>query len=229
MSIIDDAEVQFDAGGRAFAPLDNFAGSKLLTKEWSQNDPDGQDFVQRFNTPANIEKMASVLRLHDMPVSSQNLSWVFQRLRDSGLVTPRPATVPTNRAGKPLTQAQIKWQEYREFSEAHSMKDVRARMSTDPGYAAFVTKQREREFEGVGDDLSAVNPHIGEQPRTSEAAVNVAASKAGLTVAELQAWVKNYNDTPASRVRFLLGRGSNPTGYSQYEKSYQAAIAAGLI
>ncbi len=144
--------VKWDAAGNPYAELENYEGGKTLMKEWLTNDPTGQDFAERFNTPASIEKITEVLELHSMKVSSANLSWVFERLKDSGqLTSPAIPTVSLTRAGTPMTQAQQTWSEYRTFSETHSMDEVRNRMRVDAGYRNFVSKNNERSWEHAGD------------------------------------------------------------------------------
>jgi hypothetical protein len=146
-------------------------------------------------------------------------------------VEPAPVveSIPLRKDGNPMTESQQRWSEYRIFSESHSMKDVRERMRIDPGYASFVVKNREREFESVGDSVVPQNPHLVPAEDLSQASVKEIAAKAGLLVPQIHEWVKTYNSTSVSQVRSLRSAASNPLGYEQYEKSFQAAIAAGLI
>jgi hypothetical protein len=226
--------IQWDQGGRPFAALDDFEASHDLSKEWITNDADGQEFAVKYNSPPNVERLAEVLELHGMAVSSQNLSWCYRRLRDSGQLaaprTPVEPDVPRDRNSKHLSDAQQRWAEMTQFSNEKSMRDINARKQKDPIFADFIRTNIRREMtQEIDGDCRPFNTHLNPQAQPSEAAVNVAASQAGLTVAELQAWAKTYILTSSSQVRLLRGRGANPTGYAQYEKSYQAAIAAGLV
>jgi hypothetical protein len=143
--------------------------------------------------------------------------------------TPVAEPIPLRNDGNQMTQSQQRWSEYRIFSESHSMKEVRERMRVDSGYASFVMKNREREFQSVGDSLVPQNPHLAPAEDISQASVKALAAKAGLLVPQLLEWAKTYNSTSANQVRSLRSAASNPIGYEQYEKSIQAAIAAGLI
>jgi hypothetical protein len=144
--------VLWDKAGNAYAQLENFEGSKAVMKSWLQNDPDGIEFAAQFSTEASIEKIYEQLVFHDLAVSNDNLTFCYRALRDSGqLVAPTPPVVQVTRAGVSMTEAQIKWSEYRTFSETHSMDEVRRRVRTDAGFASFVRKNYEREFEQAGD------------------------------------------------------------------------------
>jgi hypothetical protein len=140
-----------------------------------------------------------------------------------------PEPVPTDRNGRPLSASQIAWGEMARWSETASQSQRKERMRTDPAYRNFVEKNRAREFEGVGDSVVPMNPHLIPSEDPSQATVKAIAAKAGLLVPQLLDWVKGYNATPSSQVRSLRSAASNPLGYEQYEKSFQAAIAAGLI
>jgi hypothetical protein len=67
-----------------------------------------------------------------------------------------------------MTDAQIKWSEYRIFSETHSMDDVRSRVRSDADFASFVRKNYEREFEQVGDAATILGTTVeGRVPTVS--------------------------------------------------------------
>lgn len=117
--------------------------------------------------------------------------------------------------GKPLSEAQIRWSEYRKFAESHSMKECRERSRTDAGFASFVEKNLQREMAGgVGDEGQNLNA----RPQTTKQ-----------ITPELQAWAIEYRNTPNQRVRQLCRADFNPAGYIAYIDNLNAAIAAGLI
>lgn len=73
------------------------------------------------------------------------------------LVEPEEDTRPRDRNGRLLTDAQIKWSEYRQFAETASMAEINLRKQQDPGFANFVRKNMEREMGGgVGDAVTPV-------------------------------------------------------------------------
>jgi hypothetical protein len=139
-----------------------------------------------------------------------------------------PAAVDKN--GRPLTDSQKAWSEYRTFSETHSMKEVRDRMRVDPGYASFVNTNREREMNvPIDGDVRPFNTHLLPKKELSSDAVRGIAAKASLLLPDLKKWVIEYHKTPAARVRALRSPGSNPMGFEAYNQAFDAACAANLI
>ena len=73
------------------------------------------------------------------------------------LVEPEEDVRPRDRNGRLLTEAQVKWSEYRQFAETASMAEISLRKKQDPGFANFVRKNLEREMAGgVGDAVTPV-------------------------------------------------------------------------
>ena len=74
-------------------------------------------------------------------------------LVDSGTLRPRdipvneelsesePDTRPRDKNGKLLNESQLRYREYRQFSETASMAEINKRRQSDPGYASYVRKQ----------------------------------------------------------------------------------------
>jgi hypothetical protein len=109
------------------------------------------------------------------------------------------------------------------------MRDINERKRTDPKFASFVRTNLQREMNDtpVADSMVPNNPHLLPKQELSDDALRGAAAKASLLLPQLEVWVAEYTTTPSSRVRFLRSV-ANPF-YEQYEKSFQAAISAGLI
>jgi hypothetical protein len=164
--------IQWDQGGRPFATLDDFEGSKDLTVDWIKNDPAGKDFAAKYASPSNVDRLAEVLELHGMVVSSQNLSWVFFRLRDSGQLTvPQAAVepdVPRDRHGRALSAAQIAWGEMVRWSDSASSKQIEERRQTDPAYRQFFLTNLKNEMNQPIDG-AAIEPTLGPAPYVDEA------------------------------------------------------------
>ena len=79
----------------------------------------------------------------------------------------------------------------------------------------------------IDGDVRPFNPYLTPSKAPSDSDVRGIAAKASLLVPDLEKWAAEYTTTPSSRVRFLRST-ANPF-YEQYEKSFQAAISAGLI
>ena len=128
----------------------------------------------------------------------RNLTHALTLLIDSGeikrrdfvkatqLAEPEEDTRPRGRDGKPLTDAQLKWQEYRTWSETASSSEVSRRKQSDPGYAAYVRKALQAEMsQPIGD---AVTP-AGDPEKKSKANT------------ELLDFVQKYNRTPSDALK----------------------------
>ena len=107
-------------------------------------------------------------------ISSRHLQHALTLLIDSGEIQPRVAAQatqleepevdnrPRGRDGKVLTDSQLKWQEYRTWSETANSSERKLRLQSDPGFAAFVRKAYQAEMNVEID--GAVTP-VG-QPTT---------------------------------------------------------------
>ena len=172
-----------------------------------------------------MDAIIDQFELHKYRVSLRNLDWVFTQLKNSGkLITAEAAeaaaqaaaeaSLPRDKHGRPLTEAQQRWSEYRVFSESHTMDQCRARARTDAGYASFMKTnyQREGVQHGEGTILNA-----SRETPTSD------------TPADLLAWVREYLKTPADQVRKLRRTDTNPLGYQEYSRMFELAASKNLI
>jgi hypothetical protein len=145
-----------------------------------------------------------------------------------GALTPKPAEPSTAQAqitdepardsrGHLLGDSQIKWQEYRKYSESHSSQDCKNRARVDSGYASFVKKNLEREAQ--------------ETPSTQFTIAGQPPSKPNVTgvTTELIAWANEYKRTSTDQVRKFRNPSINPLGCAAYEANLNAAIVANLI
>jgi hypothetical protein len=125
--------------------------------------------------------------------------------------------VPRDKNGRPLSEAQIRWSEYRQFTETHSSQDCKNRAKADVGFASFLRTNLRREMTegGVGDAVENLNARP-EEPKEK-------------ATPELLSWVAEYNRSSAEHVRKQKRADFNPLGYGKYNKNLEAAIAAGLI
>jgi hypothetical protein len=170
--------IQWDAAGNPFALFDDFEGTRDLMKEWVLNDSSGQQFAARFNTPASIDKLAEVLQFHNMVISIANLTWVYERLRDSGqLITPEQEAassqivepdVPCGRDGRPLTSSQLEWRNFAIWANdpKTSSRDIAEKRRTSPSFNKFYIESLKREMNETPID-GAVEPTRGEFHPTS--------------------------------------------------------------
>ncbi len=126
-----------------------------------------------------------------------------------------PEVVPTDRNGNPLSASQLAWKSYREFAESHSMQECRAKARTDAGFASFMRKNLEREAAGgVGDAVENLNQRQQVSASPEE---------------ELVAFAAEYHRTPTEKLRQLKRFDTNPYGAAEWNRRFEACIAAGLI
>jgi hypothetical protein len=245
-------EFDVKTGERVFIPGHDNAGfyeDLRLRKEWREFS-DRYDFRQQTGNEeystneAIVEAVLAGLSRGEYPTTSDVCDALKALLRNGGVtkkygsLVPRPkpelvtliAPVAVDKNNKILGSPQLAWQEHARWAATASSQQIAERRRTDASFQKFYESSLRLEMQHeIDGDVRPTNPHIGSQAKPSQAAINVAASKAGLTVPELHAWVEAYNETPSNRVRLLRSAGANPTGYQQYEKAFEAAVAANLI
>jgi hypothetical protein len=124
----------------------------------------GRNYKQNFYTKetgdSDYEKLikAAVQIAGGPMISSGNLTHALTLLIDSGEIQPRVAVQavqlveepedlrPRGRDGKVLSASQLKWQEFRVWSETASSDERKRRMSSDPDYASYVRKSLQAEM-----------------------------------------------------------------------------------
>jgi hypothetical protein len=204
----------------------------------------GKKFMSRFVFGPNFDLIeATMYKLHpDAPfVTTGRLLDAMKTLMIGApdklipkvvpVTTPPAESVPTDKNGRKLSASQIQWGEFTRWSETASTSERKERQRKDPAYAAFVQKQwglrlNENPVDG---DMTPFNPHLRPKQELSNDAIRGAAAKASLLLPQLEAWVIEYNKTPAARVRALRSPASNPIGHEKYNQAFEAAINAGLI
>jgi hypothetical protein len=136
------------------------------------------------------------------------------------LEEPGVDTTPRDKNGKALTQAQLDWKSFREWSESHSSVECKARARGDEAYGSFYRKNLEREFaaEQVGD---AVTP---------EGQVTVARNTN--PAQSLLDFARKYAKEPVANLRpkggFITLDGEQMP-WSTYQAWLTAATTAGAI
>jgi hypothetical protein len=137
---------------------------------------------------------------------------------DKILEAPVVDTTPRGRDGQPLTGSQIQWREYREWSEAHTSSECKAKAHSDEAYGKFYRTNLAREFaaEQVGD---AVIP-AGRVARSTQA------------TQQLVQFVKDYHKEPVANLKPRAGFVSlagEQLLWNLYQEMLGKALAAGLL
>jgi hypothetical protein len=143
---------------------------------------------------------------------------------DDGEILPEPAAPvvddrPRTKTGALMTPAQIKWSEFRKFSETASMSEINLRKKSDPEFAAYVRKSMEAEMSSEPVE-TAENLNANRTPQTRG------------TSADVQAFATWYRTAPATEVKKKLSPGMNPDGPAAAKEAnrlFDAACAASLL
>jgi hypothetical protein len=142
------------------------------------------------------------------------VDFVNALILSGGLQKPEPPAPKE----KKLSASQLAWQEYREFSETHSMVECKARAQQDSSFASFMRLNLERE-------AANRNPQM----------VNLNANRSATTQfvsAELQRFVEDYKVMAMDKVRKLSNAGTNPggkPGADHFNSLLNTAIGLGLV
>ena len=122
--------------------------------------------------------------------------------------------VPRDKNGNVLSESQIRWSEYRQFSETHSMQECRNRARTNAGFASFMQKNYERESGQVADGVQNLN---AKAPQAEQIPGNV------------KAFADNYRTMPTAEIRRQSRYDTNPGGAKEFNFLRDEAIRLGLI
>ena len=148
-------------------------------------------------------------------VNMQEYTATARRLYMLGDLRPKPRPVAQAPALPPLTEPQIRWSEYREFSERSTSAQCTARAKVDAGYASFMQKNYERELnQPIGDAVVNLNQKAPLKKTVPE---------------ELRQFASEYRTLSSEQCRRLMSPGSNPDGYQEWSRKFEASCAAGLI
>jgi hypothetical protein len=142
------------------------------------------------------------------------VQFVDDLLLSGGLRAPEPPAPKE----KQLSASQKQWQEFRIYSEEHTMAQCKARAQQDPAYASFMHKNLERE--------------AAEQSPTDLINLNANRTPAAKFSPEIARFVEDYKTMPIQKVRMLSNAGTNPggpAGAAHWNSLFNKATELGLI
>jgi len=190
----------------------------MLFVEKLGDDPGIEDYRRLLK---NIIRSGGVARLSTIKDSSGNVlleagQYEFELKEVVPEPTPEPE-VPRDRNGNPLTSSQLQWREFAIWANdpSTSSETIRQRRLTDRSFAEFYRRSLERE---ATETPSTQFELAGQSPVKAKSAITP----------ELIAFAEEYRKTPTQEVR----KRRNPTfnlNAQQYERNFQAALAAGLL
>jgi len=139
---------------------------------------------------------------------------VGQQIMEQGLKTKQAPQTP---AEPQLTASQKAWQEFRIFTDSHSVQECKNRVRVDEVYSKFLYTNLVRQMNsGVGDAVEAVGTQAVRQDRTIR------------ITQELNDFAWAYRAMSSIDVRKNSNLATNPNAAS-FNQSVADCIAAGLI
>src|SRR6266566_5576434 len=116
----------------------------------------GRDYFENYRTEtsadddANLMLNAAVRVAGGFQISVNDLAVALSLLIETGQIRPKNFkaavpfaepkidTRPRDKNGDVLSESQIRWREYRQWSETHTMDQCRARAKSDEGFETFM-------------------------------------------------------------------------------------------
>jgi hypothetical protein len=207
-------------------------GNRLWTPESEENKAEfinevcettiGEKFCAMFNAESINPAWNQVLAIHEQRAKIYGTEITFhtfvQCLTDavqSGAIQTPPPPQPKPRE---LSSSQKAWQEYRIFSESHSVNECRNRARIDAGFQSFMHKNYEREF--------------AEQPVADAVVPAGVPTKKIKPTAELVEFAEKYKVEPTENLRPRGGAvklAGALISYSTFQDLVDRAASAGLL
>jgi hypothetical protein len=209
---------------------------KSLFKETEIGQEYRRDFYIRENSQEDADKLLDAVEIlsprEDGHATINQLSAALRNLILSGALQPKDKeeeepleapvldTRPRTKNGDLMNESQLRYREYREWSEQASAAEVNLRRRSDPGYASYVIKAMQEEMRSTPVGDGAENLNANRQPQNSG------------VPADVRTYATRYRTMSASDVRKELSPGMNPLGPAAAKEAnrlFEAAVADGLI
>ena len=136
----------------------------------------------------------------------------------NGDLEPERQPVDEAPAEPQLTVSQKVWQEFRIYTDSHSVQECKNRARVDENYRSFLNKNLQREMAGtaVGDAVE----NLLDRPKPSAKKVSE----------DVRMFAEDYRRMSTAQLRSLLSPASvGAEVASHYRSLYDQAIAAGLV
>jgi hypothetical protein len=182
----------------------------------------GASFEQRQRLLSTVIKAGGVVTLPHLKDEKGNTILEAGQFEFMELPVEEPAPVAAVEE-TPAHRGQELWKQHAAFMRTGgkdggepTMEEVRSRKATNASFRAFIENALRTEMTegGVGDEVQNLNARPEEPKKPSR---------------ELQAWAQEYHRTSAEKLRQLKRADTNPFGYLEWNKNFEAAIAAGLV
>jgi hypothetical protein len=225
MSEVTQEDLQYlpynDANlGRIFT-RDCKANIKMFIQEFKESEFGSRLIAEGLATGEHLDQILEETQKrfgHD-DVNMREFTATAKSLWMAGDLEPaRPAT-PQAPAVKQLTASQKAWQEFRIFTDSHSVQECKNRARVDEAYRKFLNTNLQREMGGtpVGDAVVAIGTTAVRQDESIR------------RIEDLRAFADAYRRTSTAEVKRMSSPATNPLGHKQYSDLLDACIAAGLV
>jgi hypothetical protein len=192
---------------------------RLFIDEFKASDFGSRLVAEGLATPEHLDQILAETQQrfgHD-DVSMSEYVRTAKSMWMNGDLEPEQQSVEEPPAEPELTASQRAWQEYRIFTESHSVAECKARARVDEGYRSFLNKNLQREMAtGVGD--AAENLLDRPKPSTKKASEDV------------RMFAEDYRSMSTAQLKSLLSPASVGTEVAtHYQKLFDQATELGLI
>jgi hypothetical protein len=209
----------FGRNGRVFHK-DVKENTKLFVKEFKETEFGVKLVSEDLAFGANLDLILEAAQAqfgHD-DVNMEEYLQAAKNLWMLGDLKPKPVPVAQPPASNPLSSSQLAWQEYRIFTDSHSVAECKARTSREEGYRKFLSVNLERE--------TMQSPRLELQP------LNQKISTKKAVPADVAAYAARYRTMSSDAVRNELSPGRNPSGpvaAAEANRLFELCCQYGLI
>jgi hypothetical protein len=194
--------------------------AKLFVEEFCKTPVGEQIVANGLKTTVNMEailELAQKTNGHE-DVGLKEFEIAAKQLFLAGDLQPKREPVAQAPAAKQLSPSQLAWQEFRIFTESHSVAECKARARVDENYRKFLETNLRREIGStpVGDSVVAVGTQAVRQDRSVK-----------ITQA-LNDFAIEFRLMSSDEVRKRRNAATNPHA-AEWNRNLDLAIAAGLI
>jgi hypothetical protein len=206
--------------GRIFT-RDCKANVKMFIREFRESEFGARLVAEGLATGTHLDQIleAAQERFGHDDVNMQEFTATAKSLWMAGDLQPEKKPAPQAPAAPQLTASQRVWQEFRIFTDSHSVQDCKARARVDEAYRKFLNTNLQREMGAtqVGDAVVAVGTTAVRQDESIR------------RTEDLRAFADAYRRTSTAEVKRMSSPATNPLGHKQYTDLLDACIAAGLV
>jgi hypothetical protein len=199
---------------------DNKETAKLFVEEFLKTNTGKQLLEHGLKTADNMESILSAAQeaYGHGDISLKEFESVAKRMFLNGDLLPKATPVVAAPAAPKLSSSQLAWQEFRIFTDTHSVQDCKNRARVDENYRKFLHTNLQREISAtpVGDAVESVGTQAVKQTRTVK------------ITQQLSDFVWSYRAMSAAEVRKNSNIATNPNAAS-FNQLIADAISAGLL